>query len=72
MKGDKDRFDVTDQHVQVYSDGTEVPHLEIAVYRNGVYRGYIELHTHKVSDDSISVGVTSRLETKKFPGATHP
>lgn len=65
--GDKDEFRVTGQHVQTYTDGTVVPHLEVEVWRNGLYRGYVELHTHRVSDNSISVGVTSRLETAKKP-----
>ncbi len=67
MKGDKDSFVVKMGEMQIYSDGTECPHLEVLVYRNGVYRGYVELHTHKVNDDSISVGVTSRLETARKP-----
>ncbi len=66
-RGDKDSFAVRPGETQVYADGTEIPHLEVLVYRNDVYRGYIELHTHKVSDDSISVGVTSRLGTLKLP-----
>ncbi len=64
---DIDQFKVLSEHWTTYSDGTVVPHLEIAVYRNGVYRGYLELHTHRVSDDSISVGVTSRFNTEKKP-----
>ena len=67
MRGDKDTFVIRPGETQVYADGTEVPHLEVLVYRNGTYRGYIEIHTHKVYDDSISVGVTSRLETLRTP-----
>jgi len=65
--GDKDEFRNVDQHAQTYADGTVVPHLSFEIWRNGVYRGYAELHTHKVSDGSISVGMTSRLETAKRP-----
>lgn len=65
--GDVDEFRNVQQETQVYADGTKVPHLSFEVWRNGVYRGYIELHTHKVGDGSISVGVTSRLETAKKP-----
>lgn len=65
--GDKDTFVVRPGPKSIYSDGTECPHLEILVYRNGVYRGYLELHTHRVSDDSVSVGMTSRLDTVKKP-----
>ncbi len=67
MRGDKDTFVTRPGDTQVYADGTEVPHLEVLVYRNGIYRGFIELHTHKVTDNSISVGVTSRLETLRTP-----
>ncbi len=67
MYGDKDEFRNVHQETKAYSDGTVVPSLHFEVWRNGRYRGYIELHTHKVSDDSISVGVTSRLETLKKP-----
>ena len=65
--GDKDSFVTRPGTTQVYSDGTECPHLEILVYRNSVYRGYVEIHSHKVADGSISVGVTSRLETERKP-----
>ncbi len=65
--GDKDEFRNVQQQAQSYADGTVVPHLSVEVWRNGVYRGYVQCHTHKVSDGSISVGVTSRLETAKKP-----
>ncbi len=65
--GDTDQFKVLAEHATTYSDGTVVPHLTVGVYRNGVYRGYVELHTHKVSDDSISIGITSRFDTEKKP-----
>ncbi len=65
--GDKDEFHNIKQEQQIYADGTVVPHLSFEVWRNGIYRGYCELHTHKVSDNSISVGMTSRLETLKKP-----
>ncbi len=65
--GDKDEFRNVKQDTQTYADGTVVPHLSFEVWRNGVYRGYIDCHTHKVSDGSISVGVTSRMETTKKP-----
>lgn len=66
--GDTDEFRILGQHTETTErDGTVVPHLEVAVYRNGVYRGYVELHTHRVKDDSISVGMTSRLETRRRP-----
>ncbi len=65
--GDVDEFRVIGQHATTYSDGTVVPHLEVAVYRNGIYRGYFELHTHRVGDDSVSVGFTSRFDTERKP-----
>ncbi len=65
--GDKDEFRAVKQEAQAYADGTVVPHLSFQVWRNGVYRGFLELHTHRVSDGSISVGMTSRLETAKRP-----
>ncbi len=65
--GDIDQFKVISEHFTTYSDGTTVPHLEIGVWRNAVYRGYLELHTHRVSDDSISVGFTSRFDTERKP-----
>ncbi len=64
---DVDEFRVTGEHATTYADGTVVPHVEIEVYRNNEYRGYIEIHTHRVSDDSISVGVTSRFDTERKP-----
>ncbi len=66
-RGDKDTFVTRPGETQVYADGTEIPHLDVLVYRNGVYRGYVELHTHRVTDDSISVGVTVRLGTVRKP-----
>ena len=65
--GDKDTFVPRAVSFERYADGTEVPHLAIRVFRNGVYRGYVEVHAHRVSDDSISIGVTSRLETEHRP-----
>lgn len=65
--GDVDEFRNVKQETQVYADGTVVPHLSFEIWRNSVYRGYAELHTHKVSDKSVSVGMTSRLETLKRP-----
>ncbi len=65
--GDEDEFRNVRQSTQNYSDGTIVPHLSVEVWRGGVYRGYVECHTHKVSDDSISVGTTVRLGTQKRP-----
>lgn len=65
--GDRDDFIPRAVGYSTYSDGTIVPHLEILVYRNGVYRGYVEIHTHRVKDDSVSVGVTTRLETEVKP-----
>ncbi len=65
--GDKDEFRNLNQDQQTYADGTAVPHLSFEVWRNGVFRGYAECHTHKVSDDSISVGLTVRLGTVKRP-----
>ncbi len=65
--GDKDEFRAVKQEAQTYADGTVVPHLSFEVFRNSVFRGYVELHTHRVSDGSISVGMTSRLETTKRP-----
>ncbi len=65
--GDKDEFRNIGQHNQAYADGTVVPHLSFEVWRNGVFRGYLECHTHRVSDDSISTGVTVRLGTQKRP-----
>jgi len=65
--GDIDEFRNVKQEQQAYADGTSVPHISFEVWRNGEYRGYCELHTHKVSDKSISVGLTSRLETIKRP-----
>ncbi len=66
-RGDKDTFVTRPAETRVYADGTQIPHLEILVYRNGVYRGYLELHTHRVTDDSISVGATVRLGTVRKP-----
>ncbi len=66
-RGDKDEFRVKPATSQTYADGTVVPHLAIEIWRNGVYRGYVECHTHKVTDDSISVGATVRLATKAKP-----
>ncbi len=43
------------------------PHLDVQVWRDGKYYGYIDLHTHKVSDDSVSVGVTVRAPTRMRP-----
>ncbi len=43
------------------------PHLDIEVWENGVRTGYIDIHAHKVSDGSLSVGVTVRHGTKKKP-----
>ncbi len=63
----EDEFRNVQKSTQAYSDGTIVPHLSAEVWRNGKYRGYVELHTHKVGDDSISVGLTSRLETERKP-----
>ncbi len=65
--GDEDEFRNVRQTTQGYSDGTILPHLSVEVWRGGVYRGYVELHTHKVGDDSISVGLTSRLGTERKP-----
>lgn len=55
------------QHDSTYSDGTVVPHLEVELWVDGVYRGYAELHTHRVKDDSISLGLTARWETERKP-----
>lgn len=62
-----DEFKVIGHHATTYTDNTVVPHLEVAVYRNGIYRGYVEIHTHRTKDDSISVGVTTRWETERKP-----
>lgn len=50
-----------------YRDGTVVPRLSIEVWVDGVYRGYADLHTHRVKDDSISLGLTARWETRRKP-----
>ena len=43
------------------------PHLDCQIYKDGKYFGYIDLHTHKTSDDSLSVGITVRSPTKRKP-----
>lgn len=50
-----------------YRDGTVVPHLSVEVWVDNVYRGYVDLHTHRVKDDSISLGLTARWETGRKP-----
>ncbi len=43
------------------------PHLDVQLWEDGKYLGYIDLHTHKVSDGSLSVGITVRHPTRKRP-----
>ncbi len=51
---------------RVHDEGSQ-PHLDVQVWRDGVYHGYIDIHTHRVKDESISVGVTVRAPTKVRP-----
>ncbi len=43
------------------------PHLDVQVWKDGKYHGYIDVHTHRVKDDSISIGATVRAPTKMRP-----
>ncbi len=65
--GDKIEFRPGPVEKSVYSDGTEVPRLPVEVWVNAAYVGYVELHTHRVKDNSISVGLTSRFPTLAKP-----
>jgi hypothetical protein len=61
-----DRFDFIPQDVEhsVYSDGTDLPRLEIEVTRNGENIGYCELHLHRTKySPHVSLGLTSRLRS---------
>ncbi len=47
---------------QRYTDGTILPHIEIAVRRNGQPYGYVECHMHRTKlAPHDSVGFTSRV-----------
>ncbi len=48
-------------------DSRGQPHLGIQVWKDGKYHGYIDIHTHRVKDGSISIGVTVRAPTKVRP-----
>ena len=50
-----------------YADGTVVPHLPVLVFKDGLYHGYVEIHVHKVGDESVSIGITVRGPTEKKP-----
>lgn len=43
------------------------PHLTVQIWQNGRYLGYIDLHTHKTNDHSLSIGTTVRHPTTKRP-----
>lgn len=43
------------------------PHMDCQVFKDGKYHGYIDVHTHRVKDESISIGTTVRAPTKMRP-----
>ncbi len=43
------------------------PHMSVQIWKDGKYEGYAEIHTHKVKDESVSVGVTVRAPTRMRP-----
>ncbi len=43
------------------------PHLDLEIWKDGQYHGYVDIHTHRVKDDSVSIGVTVRAPTKRKP-----
>ena len=65
--GARYEFRHVDQHDVNYRDGTVIPHVEIEVYEDGAYRGYVQVHLHRVKDASISVGLTARWDTLRKP-----
>lgn len=65
--GSVDKFVAKVDHAHEYADGTVAADCNILVYRDGEYRGYVNVHTHRTKDDSVSVGVTVRMETEAKP-----
>lgn len=77
MYGDRHDFRNFKVHHQTYADGTVVAHLDCELWllpagaidlpENWQYHGYFNVHTHKVSDVSISWGFTGRTRTARKP-----
>lgn len=61
-------FGDQDTHQQTYSDGTQVPHLEVRVLEDGVNVGFIEIHMHKHKgrdgQPDFSAGITVCVERR--------
>ena len=65
--GDRDEFKNPRVSVETYADGTQCAHISFELWRNGVYLGYAECHTHKTKDASVSWGATFRHVTARKP-----